>query len=116
MNVQENYTVTHAYGHCKCVALVALIFGLMDSAWGFGVIIGGLIPSAWGGFRRKVVTSMLGIMGIGFDSREPSANPYLAKRMCVVMKEACWPGLARMDDDQNITRFFTNITISFHTF
>lgn len=45
--------------------LGALEFGLMDSAWGFGVILGGLALSAWGGFKRKVATSMLGIIGIG---------------------------------------------------
>ena len=43
----------------------ALEFGLMDSASGFGVIAGGLLLSVWGGFRKKVVTSMSGIIGIG---------------------------------------------------
>jgi DHA3 family macrolide efflux protein-like MFS transporter len=49
----------------KHFGLGALEFGLMDSAWGFGVIIGGLILSTWGGFKRKVATSMMGIIGIG---------------------------------------------------
>ena len=49
----------------KHFGLGALEFGLMDSAWGFGVIIGGLILSTWGGFKRKVATSMMGITGIG---------------------------------------------------
>jgi DHA3 family macrolide efflux protein-like MFS transporter len=49
----------------KHFSLGALEFGLMDSAWGFGVIIGGLILSTWGGFKRKVATSMMGIIGIG---------------------------------------------------
>jgi DHA3 family macrolide efflux protein-like MFS transporter len=43
----------------------ALEFGLMDSAWGFGVIAGGLLLSVWGGFKKKVATSMSGIIGIG---------------------------------------------------
>ncbi|MGE5249925.1 MAG: MFS transporter [Bacteroidota bacterium] len=43
----------------------ALEFGLFDSAWGFGVIAGGLILGAWGGFRKKIVTCLTGIMGIG---------------------------------------------------
>ncbi|MBI5842724.1 MAG: MFS transporter [Chloroflexi bacterium] len=43
----------------------ALEFGLMDSAWGFGVIAGGIILGVWGGFKKKVATSMMGIMGIG---------------------------------------------------
>ena len=50
----------------KHFGLGALEFGLMDSAWGFGVIIGGLILSMWGGFKRKVTTSLMGIIGIGF--------------------------------------------------
>ena len=49
----------------KHFGLGALEFGLMDSAWGFGVIIGGLILGTWGGFKRKVATSMMGIIGIG---------------------------------------------------
>lgn len=49
----------------KHFGLGALEFGLMDSAWGFGVIVGGLILSTWGGFKRKVATSMMGITGIG---------------------------------------------------
>jgi DHA3 family macrolide efflux protein-like MFS transporter len=49
----------------KHFGLGALEFGLMDSAWGFGVILGGLILSTWGGFKRKVATSMMGIIGIG---------------------------------------------------
>jgi DHA3 family macrolide efflux protein-like MFS transporter len=43
----------------------ALEFGLFDSAWGFGVIAGGLLLGIWGGFKRKVATSMMGIIGIG---------------------------------------------------
>ena len=43
----------------------ALQLGWLESGWGIGVVIGGLILSAWGGFRRKVVTSLTGIVGIG---------------------------------------------------
>ena len=45
--------------------LGALQFGLMDSFWGGGVIAGGLVLSVWGGFRKKILTSILGIAGIG---------------------------------------------------
>jgi DHA3 family macrolide efflux protein-like MFS transporter len=44
----------------------AFQLGWLESAWGFGVIAGGLILSAWGGFRKKVITSLLGVIGIGF--------------------------------------------------
>lgn len=43
----------------------ALEFGLMESASGFGIIVGGLTLSAWGGFKRKIATSLAGIIGIG---------------------------------------------------
>jgi DHA3 family macrolide efflux protein-like MFS transporter len=43
----------------------ALEFGLTDSAWGLGVIAGGIMLGVWGGFKRKVVTSFVGITGIG---------------------------------------------------
>jgi len=39
--------------------------GLVDSLFGIGVIVGGLVLSAWGGFKKRIVTSMLGIIGMG---------------------------------------------------
>jgi len=46
----------------------ALEFGLMESASGFGIIAGGLLLSTWGGFNRKIVTSLTGIIGIGIGT------------------------------------------------
>ncbi|MBI1855780.1 MAG: MFS transporter, partial [Chloroflexi bacterium] len=43
----------------------ALEFGLTDTAFGFGFIVGGLLLSIWGGFKRKVTTSLSGIVGVG---------------------------------------------------
>jgi DHA3 family macrolide efflux protein-like MFS transporter len=39
--------------------------GWMNSAWGAGLVVGGLALSAWGGFRRRIVTMLLGIIGLG---------------------------------------------------
>lgn len=39
--------------------------GIMESGWGLGYLGGGLLLATWGGFRRKVITSMLGIFLIG---------------------------------------------------
>jgi DHA3 family macrolide efflux protein-like MFS transporter len=46
----------------------AIQLGWMNSAWGVGVILGGLTLSAWGGFQRRIVTSLLGMLGmsVGF--------------------------------------------------
>jgi len=39
--------------------------GWVESVFGVGVILGGLALSAWGGFKRRIVTSFCGIVGIG---------------------------------------------------
>jgi DHA3 family macrolide efflux protein-like MFS transporter len=39
--------------------------GLLDSIFGIGVIVGGVTLGAWGGFKKRILTSMVGIMGIG---------------------------------------------------
>jgi DHA3 family macrolide efflux protein-like MFS transporter len=39
--------------------------GLLESTGGVGMVVGGLILSAWGGFKRRIATSLLGILGIG---------------------------------------------------
>jgi len=42
--------------------------GVINSAWGAGVILGGLALGAWGGFRRKIYTSMTGLIGMSFGT------------------------------------------------
>jgi DHA3 family macrolide efflux protein-like MFS transporter len=37
----------------------------MDAAWGVGMILGGLILSVWGGFKRRIMTSLMGLIIIG---------------------------------------------------
>jgi DHA3 family macrolide efflux protein-like MFS transporter len=39
--------------------------GLLESVFGIGVVVGGLILSTWGGFKKRVITSMLGLIGMG---------------------------------------------------
>jgi len=43
----------------------ALELGLINSAEGVGIIAGGILLSVWGGFKKKIVTSMLGIITLG---------------------------------------------------
>jgi DHA3 family macrolide efflux protein-like MFS transporter len=43
----------------------AMELGLINSVEGFGIIAGGIILSIWGGFKKKIVTSMAGIIGLG---------------------------------------------------
>ena len=39
--------------------------GGLESAFGIGVVLGGLVLSAWGGFKRRIRTSLLGLVGMG---------------------------------------------------
>jgi DHA3 family macrolide efflux protein-like MFS transporter len=43
----------------------AMQLGYMDSAWAIGIVVGGLSLSTWGGFRKRTLTAMLGIIGTG---------------------------------------------------
>jgi len=43
----------------------ALELGWVESTFGIGIIVGGLLLSTWGGFKRRIITSFLGIVGIG---------------------------------------------------
>lgn len=43
----------------------ALQLGWVESAWGIGLLSGGLLLSVWGGFKRKVLTSLLGLIVAG---------------------------------------------------
>lgn len=43
----------------------ALQLGAIEAAAGLGTIIGGVVLGVWGGFKRRIFTSMLGILGIG---------------------------------------------------
>jgi DHA3 family macrolide efflux protein-like MFS transporter len=43
----------------------AIELGLMESVMGVGIIAGGILLSIWGGFKKKIVTSLTGIIGLG---------------------------------------------------
>lgn len=45
----------------------ALQLAYMESAIGIGIITGGVLLSIWGGFKRKLKTSLLGICGLGIS-------------------------------------------------
>jgi MFS transporter, DHA3 family, macrolide efflux protein len=55
--------------------LVKNVFGggAMHLAWiestgGIGIVAGGLLLGVWGGFRRRIMTSLLGLVGIGLGT------------------------------------------------
>lgn len=42
-----------------------LELGLLESVMGVGIIAGGILLSIWGGFKKKIATSLTGIIGLG---------------------------------------------------
>lgn len=46
----------------------ALQLGWLEACMGIGVVIGGIALAVWGGFKRKVITSMAGLVGMGLGS------------------------------------------------
>lgn len=39
--------------------------GTIESAFSIGMVVGGLTLGAWGGFKKRIFTAMLGVMGMG---------------------------------------------------
>ena len=37
----------------------------VESVFGVGIILGGILLSTWGGFKRRIITSLVGVIGIG---------------------------------------------------
>jgi DHA3 family macrolide efflux protein-like MFS transporter len=60
----------------------ALQLSWINSAFGVGIIVGGLLLSVWGGFKNKIMTSMLGLAGMGTGtllmSQVPPTGIYIA--------------------------------------
>ncbi len=45
----------------------ALQLSWLQSAWGVGMLAGGLLLSVWGGFRRRIYTTMMGLVLAGLS-------------------------------------------------
>jgi len=56
----------------------AIHLGWLQSAWGIGVVLGGLTLGAWGGFRRRVWTSLMGVVGMGVGTLLVGVTPAMA--------------------------------------
>jgi MFS transporter, DHA3 family, macrolide efflux protein len=46
----------------------AMQLGWANSAFGVGVILGGVFLGIWGGFKRRILTAIIGITGIGIGA------------------------------------------------
>lgn len=56
----------------------------LESIFGIGVVIGGILIGVWGGFKRKMLTSLSGILGIGAGSLMIGLAPASAFWMAIV--------------------------------
>ncbi len=60
----------------------AIQLGWVESAFGIGIIGGGLLLGVWGGFKRRIFTSMFGLIGMGVGALilgiAPAAALYMA--------------------------------------
>ena len=56
----------------------ALQLGWMNSAWGVGLVLSGLVLGVWGGFRRRMVTTMMGLIGLGLGTLLVGLTPATA--------------------------------------
>jgi DHA3 family macrolide efflux protein-like MFS transporter len=57
---------------------------LLDAAAGVGIVLGGIALSAWGGFRRKIYTTLLGAVVFGASFVALGAAPGNAFGMAIV--------------------------------
>jgi len=62
----------------------ALELGWINAAFGGGTILGGLLLGAWGGFKRRVVTALLGLVGLGVGILVAGLAPASAYWLAVV--------------------------------
>jgi DHA3 family macrolide efflux protein-like MFS transporter len=46
----------------------AIAYGTMEALFGTGVIAGSLLLGVWGGFKRRIVTAMVALFGIGIGT------------------------------------------------
>lgn len=70
MTVGINFTIIPAFSLLPLLVKDyfggnAIQLGWVESAMGIGMIVGGALLGLWGGFERKILTSMLGLMGMG---------------------------------------------------
>lgn len=73
MTVGINFTIIPAFSLLPLMVKDyfggnAIHLSWMESAMGIGVMLGGALLGIWGGFKRKILTSMVGLLGMGAGS------------------------------------------------
>ena len=70
MTVGINFTIIPAFSLLPLLVKdyfggSAIHLSWMETAMGAGMILGGALLGIWGGFSRKIITSLIGLMGMG---------------------------------------------------
>jgi DHA3 family macrolide efflux protein-like MFS transporter len=70
MTVSINFTIIPAFSLLPLMVKdyfggSAIHLSWVESAMGAGMILGGVLLSIWGGFSRKILTSLVGLIGMG---------------------------------------------------
>ncbi len=53
----------------------AIELSAIESAFSGGMILGGIVLSAWGGFKKNIITTLLGILGLSFGTALIALTP-----------------------------------------
>lgn len=88
MTVGINFTIIPAFSLLPLLVKdyfggTAIQLGWVESALGMGMIAGGALLGLWGGFERKILTSLLGLMGMGAGSLILALAPAWAMPLAV---------------------------------
>jgi DHA3 family macrolide efflux protein-like MFS transporter len=80
MTVGINFTIIPAFSLMPLLVKEffggsAIHLGWVEAAMGIGMFVGGATLGAWGGFKRNIVTSMLGLLGMGLGTLVFAAAP-----------------------------------------
>lgn len=83
MTIGLNFTIIPAFSLLPLMVKEyfggdAIQLSWMEAAMGIGMFIGGALLSVWGGFKRKILTSMLGLMGMGTGALFIALAPHSA--------------------------------------
>jgi len=89
MTVGINFTIIPAFSLMPLLVKEyfggsAIHLGWVEAAMGIGMFVGGAILGAWGGFKRNIVTSMLGLMGMGLGTLVFAVTPSTALWLVVI--------------------------------
>ncbi len=89
MTVGINFTIIPAFSLLPLLVKDyfggnAIQLGWVESAMGIGIISGGALLGVWGGFERKILTSMIGLIGMGAGTLIIAVAPSSALLLAVV--------------------------------